>query len=116
MKKEMICIMCPMGCRMTVYEKDGEIKVEGNTCPRGKKYAQQEYISPERVVTALVRIKGGKVAPVKTDIPIPKGAVFRVLREIGKREVVLPVHIGDVVIEDVCGTGAKIVITKDIDV
>lgn len=46
MKKEMICIMCPMGCRMTVYEKDGEIKVEGNTCPRGKSMRSRNIFHP----------------------------------------------------------------------
>ena len=35
--REMTCIACPMGCRMTVQqEDDGNVTVEGATCKRGK--------------------------------------------------------------------------------
>ena len=41
MQQEMICICCPLGCHMTVCtEPDGAITVTGNTCPRGKQYAE----------------------------------------------------------------------------
>lgn len=116
MKKNMICIMCPMGCTISVEEKDGKLSVTGNTCLRGAKYAEQEYVSPQRVVTALVKLNNGKVAPVKTDKPIAKGDVFKVLEEIGTKEIRLPVHIGDRVIENVCGSGANVVVTKNINV
>lgn len=36
----MNCIMCPLGCEMTVTIEDGAVtSVTGNTCPRGPKYA-----------------------------------------------------------------------------
>ena len=36
--KEMICICCPMGCRLTVDDSDlSNVKVSGNTCQRGEK-------------------------------------------------------------------------------
>ena len=39
----MNCIMCPMGCEMTVTVENGKvIDVKGNTCPRGAKYANDE--------------------------------------------------------------------------
>ena len=34
--KQLVCIGCPRGCRLTIDEKDGEYIVTGNTCPRGK--------------------------------------------------------------------------------
>ena len=42
MKKEMTCISCPVGCRLTVYEKDGKIIIEGNACKRGEVYGISE--------------------------------------------------------------------------
>ena len=40
MKKEIICTVCPMGCRITV-EGEGEniVSVTGYTCKRGEVYA-----------------------------------------------------------------------------
>ena len=38
MEKQFVCISCPMGCPLRVWEENGEVKVEGNTCPRGKAY------------------------------------------------------------------------------
>ena len=36
MKKEFVCISCPVGCRLTVWEdEDGAVQVGGNSCPRG---------------------------------------------------------------------------------
>jgi len=44
MKKELTCIVCPIGCRVTVETNEsGEvISVCGNTCPRGEAYAKSE--------------------------------------------------------------------------
>ena len=35
MKKEFVCISCPVGCRLTVWDDEGEVKVTGNTCKKG---------------------------------------------------------------------------------
>ena len=37
MRKELICINCPMGCCLEVeYDADKVLGVKGNECPRGK--------------------------------------------------------------------------------
>ena len=38
-----ICIMCPMGCSLTIEEIDGQVVVKGNTCKRGEIYGKEEY-------------------------------------------------------------------------
>ena len=44
----MNCIMCPMGCEMTVTIENGAVtNVTGNTCPRGAKYANDEVTAIE---------------------------------------------------------------------
>ena len=36
--RELTCIGCPLGCQLTVTMGNDEIKVEGNTCPRGEAF------------------------------------------------------------------------------
>ena len=58
MDKLITCINCPVGCRMTVTLSDGGdvLSVEGNTCPRGDRYARQESVQPLRMVTAVAPV------------------------------------------------------------
>lgn len=76
--RELTCIGCPLGCQLTVTMGNDEIKVEGNTCPRGEAYAKKEVTNPTRIVTSTVRVEGGTIerAAVKTASDIPKGKIF----------------------------------------
>ena len=41
-QKKLTCIVCPMGCSLTVTLEDGKVQsVSGNTCPRGAKYGEE---------------------------------------------------------------------------
>lgn len=115
MQKEITCIGCPMGCRITAEVENGKIlSVEGYSCNIGKKYAQEELTVPKRMVTCLVHVCGSNhPLPVKTSSPIEKDKIVDCLREIKKCEATPPVHIGDVIISGVCGTQADIVATKE---
>ena len=105
MKRNMTCIVCPIGCSLEVELEDGKVvSVKGNTCPRGEKYAISECTNPERMVTTTVRCENGMVLPVKTDKPIPKDKVFECMKIINKTKVDLPVRVGDVIIENVFGS------------
>ncbi|MCM1190008.1 MAG: DUF1667 domain-containing protein [bacterium] len=116
-KREVVCIGCPLGCNVTARTEGGEIReITGNTCPRGADYITKELTDPRRVVTSLVRVRGGElpVVSVKTASDIPKdkiGGCIRVLKEI---ELQAPVRMGDVVAENVCGTGVNVVATRGI--
>ena len=33
------CIKCSNGCKLTLIDKEGRVKVKGNKCSKGKKYA-----------------------------------------------------------------------------
>ena len=68
-KREMTCIICPMGCSLTVELEGEEVKsISGNTCKRGAAYAQAEVTRPQRTVTSTMRCDNGDVLSVKTDI------------------------------------------------
>jgi CxxC motif-containing protein len=62
-----------------------------------------------------VRITGGiyPCCSVRTDAPIPKAKIFEAMELLKKVELHSPVHVGDVVIADVLGTGANFIVTRD---
>ena len=113
---ELICIVCPQGCHLTVDEENG-CAVTGNRCPRGAEYGKIELTAPTRTVTSTVRCEGGAHprCPVKTDRPVPKGSVFQVMEALEGIDLTAPVRVGQVVIENVCGTGANVVATRDLN-
>ena len=115
-KRELICIGCPMGCPLTVEMNGTEVViVTGNTCPRGDAYARKEVTNPTRIVTSTVKVEGGKVdmVSVKTKEDIPKGKIFECVKALKGITVKAPVHIGDVILKDVAGTGIDIIATKN---
>jgi CxxC motif-containing protein len=114
MKKEFICIVCPQGCRLTVEEKDGNYQVTGNTCKRGEEYGINEMTAPKRVITSTVKLVGGHYPrlPVKTDGEVPKELIFDCMTEINHITVISPVQMGDVVLQNVLGTGVNVVATR----
>lgn len=118
-KREFICIRCPLGCNISVDIEGEEIKnITGNTCPRGADYVTKELTDPRRIVTSLVKVKGGDlpVVSVKTAADIPKGRIRDCIKEIKDIELSAPVHIGDIVAEDICGTGVNVVATANVTV
>ena len=115
--KEMICIQCPVGCKLVVVEKGGEIHVEGNKCKRGKEYAINELRNPTRILTTTVFIEGGKheMLPVKSDREIPKDLLHDAIKELAGVRVKAPVRCGDIVLKNIFNTGANIVATRDME-
>ena len=117
MEQTITCISCPVGCRMTVTLENGAfVSVTGNTCKRGEVYARQECVAPERMVTAVIPVKGAAMPlSVKTRTPIPKAKINACMQALARVEVTAPVHMGDVVLPDVCGTGVDIIATKSVE-
>lgn len=118
MRKEYTCIICPNGCEITAEVADGRIlSVEGASCPRGRKYAEQELTDPRRNIASSVRVEGGTLplASIRLSKPIPKDRIFAVMAEIRKVCVKAPVRAGEIVIENVLGLGSNVMITKSVD-
>ncbi|MCI1244896.1 MAG: DUF1667 domain-containing protein [Bacilli bacterium] len=109
---ELICINCPRGCHLKVDEK---LNVTGNFCPRGAAYGKQEVTNPVRVVTSTVRVEGAELplCPVKTAQATPKGKMFEIMSMINKAHLKAPIHVGDLVIKNVCGTGVDVVACRN---
>lgn len=115
-KKEMTCIVCPMGCCLDI-EIDGQsYKVTGNRCKRGEDYAVKELISPMRVLTSTIRLKNSyiKKLPVRTDGVIPKGLMFECIKVLKTLEAEAPVKMGDIIVPNILGTGVNVISSRSV--
>ncbi len=115
MERKMVCISCPLGCRLTVtWGSESDIAVKGNKCAKGESYAQEEVLSPKRVVTATVRAaaEADRRLPVKTSLPLLKSYIPALLSELYRMEVKPPINCGDVLLRNFEGTGVDLVATR----
>jgi len=112
-QKELVCIACPMACRMVVsVEGGGQITVTGNRCPRGEAYGREEVLSPKRILTAVVPTDSAEFpfAPVRTDRAIRREKAGELLAMLYGRKLLLPVREGQVVIGEF--DGARVLATR----
>jgi CxxC motif-containing protein len=117
-KRHFTCVTCPVGCEVDVELRDGNIfSMTGNRCDKVKEFVLQELKEPVRVLTTTVRIKDAKWAmlPVRTDKAIPKRLFLQAMEELANIDLKAPVHISDVIIKDVAGSGANIVATRTME-
>lgn len=115
-KRHFTCVTCPIGCEIDVELQGSDVvSIKGDKCAKGKEFVLQELAEPMRILTTTIRIKGAKWAmlPVRTDKPIPKRLLFRVIKELANIELQAPVKISDVIIGDTAGTGSNIVATRN---
>ena len=114
----MCCTTCPSGCALVVtVDNDKVVKVEGNTCKRGIKFAEKELVAPERMLTSTVLIRvGGQehLVPVKSREPMPREKMMDAMETIKVTELDHPVKMGEVIIPDVAGCGVDIVACKTV--
>lgn len=117
------CTTCPFECLLTVEverDADGAVvemrSVAGNSCPRGDKFAHQELTYPMRVLTTTVAISGGDEAllPVRTAEAIPLALHAQAMDLIRGLVVEAPIRMGDVVLENLLGTGIDLIASMDI--
>ena len=118
-EREIICILCPNACVMDVrFDPEAKeiVAIAKNRCNKGKLYAAQEVFDPRRSVMTVVPIvsKRWKVTSVLTSAPVPKEKIFAVYDEIKKVRLQAPVEKGEVIIRNVCGTGADIIVTRTV--
>lgn len=117
MTRTFTCIVCPNGCEITADYEGTEIhSIQGATCPKGEAYVRQELTDPRRNIASSIPVDGGELplVSVRLDRPIPKKDIFRVMEAINRLRVSAPTAIGQVVLSDVCGLGANVIITKPV--
>ncbi len=116
-ERTVTCIMCPLGCEVKVeLEDDQIISIKGYACENGREYAEQEISSPTRTVMSVVKCVDGNfpTVSVKTSEPVKKANIDEVMSSMSEIEVKAPVDVGDIIVEDVCGSGVDIVATRKV--
>jgi CxxC motif-containing protein len=115
-KKHFTCVICPVGCEIDVELQNGNVvSINGSKCQKGKEFVLQELEEAMRILTTTVSIKGAKWAmlPVRTDKPIPKRLLFKVIEQLADIELRAPVKMYDVVLKDVADTDATVIATRN---
>jgi CxxC motif-containing protein len=114
--KSFTCIGCPIGCPLQLTHEGREIvEIEGASCNRGAKYAQQEFTDPRRGMSTTIAIDGARYPrlPVRVTSPIPKDRVLEAARLIHRLRARAPVRRGDVLLDDLLGEpGVQVVATR----
>jgi CxxC motif-containing protein len=115
-RRELICIGCPLGCRLDVTLDDGTITaIKGNLCRRGQDYAKTEVLQPRRMLTSLIAVPGSRIPlSVRTRTAIPKALIRPCLEAIRTIRVQLPVHIGDVIVTNILNSGVDLIATRNL--
>ena len=116
-KKQITCIVCPIGCKITVKTNGKHFEVcDGNKCIKGVDYARAEALDPKRMLTSSVLVKNGEwpLVSVKSSKPVPKIRIYNVLDEIKKVKVNAPISLGQTIIKNVAKTKINIIATKSV--
>lgn len=114
-EKEMTCIVCPNGCRLEVTYED-TITVKNALCPRGVEYARNELMNPVRYLTSTVKVTEGvlPLVSVRSNKPLPKDKLAEVVQFLKNIKLKAPVQFHQIVCQDVLGTGADIITTREV--
>ena len=113
--REIVCIVCPNGCRIRCEKKQDEIVCSGQACKRGEAYAKSEMTHPMRTLTTSVKtiFPDSPVVSVRTDGEIEKEKILDAAKLLDEVLVRQRLKIGDVVVKNICDTGVNIICTSD---
>ena len=115
---EIICIMCPLACRVTVTidDEDTIIGATNYLCKEGEKYAIAEYKFPGRILTTTILTEDSsrKLLPVRTSRPVPKERLMEVMYFLSQIKVKPPVKMGQVILPNIRKTGVDLVSTDEL--
>ena len=113
--REIVCIVCPNGCRIQCEQTKSGYRFTGQKCKRGESYAAAELTHPMRSLTTSVKtaFSDSPVVSVRTDGEVEKNKLSELTAALGKVVVTDRLQIGDIVVKDICGTGVNIICTSD---
>lgn len=116
-KMKLTCIVCPLGCSLTIKEnKDKSIDISGHGCKRGIQFAESEFYNPQRMLTTIVSLEGGKYPflPVISDGLVPKDKLVACIGIMQKTTVKAPVKMGDLIKENILESNINILAAKTV--
>jgi len=116
-RETVICIGCPLGCRVTVIrDRKGNVTgMKGAECKQGEKYVLKELQNPVRTLTATVRTgdEDYPLLPVRTSRPVLKAMLGPIMVETARVKAKPPVQAGDIIVKNVLKTKVDLIATAD---
>ena len=115
--QELVCIVCPVGCKLTVKKSGDKYIIKGSMCKRGDDYAIEELTHPTRMLTSTVKLSDSHHVrlPVHSSAPIPKDLIFKAMKVINGCTVKAPVITGQALIKNILDTGVDICSSRTIE-
>lgn len=112
---ELVCIVCPNGCVLSVDDSGKDLIVKGAKCKKGEAFAKEELISPKRTLCSTMKttFKEIPVIPVRTESEIPKSMIKEAMKVINSITLDKKYIRGAVVIPNILNTGVNIITTSD---
>ncbi len=92
------CTLCPKGCQVRFVEETGTY--EGNGCPRGIQFYEQEKLDPMRILTTTVKIadevgQRQRLLPVRSKEFVSKAEMVDIVNKLRDVTVKPPIECGD---------------------
>ncbi len=110
---QLVCIVCPRGCRLQISDQNGEAPiVSGYQCDKGKEYGLQEATEPKRILTTTVKINSADrpVIAVRSTAPIAKNRLRDAVKQINRITLEAPITLGQVICRNIVESGADMII------
>ena len=114
--KQITCITCPIGCRISVEFLNGEYQFTGNKCAKGGQFVKTELTAPFRSLTTTVRTTFPHipVLPVRTNGEVPKEKIKEIMCELSGIIITEKINIGETVAVNILGTGCDIIAASNL--
>lgn len=111
------CIVCPNSCRISVEIENGEQKIIGNQCERGRQFAFQEHTKPMRMFTSTVILKDACLPrlSVMTSGEVPKDQLMKCQEKAMEIVAYAPVKCGDIIEKNFCNLNVDLMATRTFD-
>lgn len=105
-----------MRCLLEVTEKSDEIIVSGNLCSKGDEFGRKAISAERRILRYKVSVEGGyfKEVFIKTHKEIAREYWIQVDEIVEKLELKAPIEFGEILVENILGTGVNIISERKI--
>ena len=113
--KQIMCISCPVGCRINVDVENGEHIFSGNKCVKGILFAESALTAPTHTITIMVRtaFPDMPLLPVRTNGEVPKEKINKMIRKLSRILVTQRKRSGEIVMSNILGTNCDVIAASD---
>jgi CxxC motif-containing protein len=96
----LVCLVCPNSCLLSVERDGGALRVANNSCSRGVEFAAKELNDPERTLTSTVKVLNGEfpLVSVRSDRPVKKAELISLIQYLDTLTAEAPISCGQTLV------------------